>query len=135
MDLYLPCVGVRPNSSFVPKSLLNSKEEIVVDEYLAVKGVTNIWSCGDVAAIEGNKVLPANAQAIHLVQTLEALLLNRAKKSPYKPSEKPMGVVIVGRKKGFGQVGSWSLPNFLIQSAKGKTFMVEKLPNVVDGSM
>ena len=135
VDLYLPCVGVRANSSFMPSALLNTRGEITVDEFMAVKGVKDVWSCGDVAAIQANKFTHANEQAAHLARTLNFVLSGGSKPAPYKPNTTDMGAVIVGRRKGFGQVGWLTLPNFLIQSAKGKTFMVEKLPNVVNGSM
>lgn len=135
-DLYLSCVGVTPNSSFMPKDLLNAQGFIVVDEYMAVKGASDMWSCGDVADIEAKKAMHAGPQAAHLAATLHSVLATGKKTgAPYKPNPKQMGAVTVGRAKGFGQMGSWSLPNFLVMFAKGKTMMVENLPKVVSGTM
>jgi NADH dehydrogenase FAD-containing subunit len=135
-DLYLPCVGVTPNTSFMPKNLLNPQGSIMVDEYMAVKGASDIWSCGDAADIQAKKVMYAAEQAAYLGKILQSVLTTGKKTGdPYKPNPKPMGAVTVGRAKGFGQMGSWSLPSFLVMFLKGKTMMVEKLPKVIDGTM
>jgi apoptosis-inducing factor 2 len=135
-DLYLPCVGVTPNTSFIPKKLLNAHGEIMVDEYMAVKGVSDIWSCGDAADIQAKKVMYVGEQAAYLAATLHSILTTGKKTgAPYKLNPKPMGAVTVGRAKGFGQMGSWSIPSFVVMFVKGKTMMVEKLPAAVNGTM
>lgn len=134
-DLYLAATGITLNTSFMPKDLLNDRGEIVVDEYMKVKGAKDMWSCGDAAAIQEKKVLHATEQAKSLAANLHSYLTTGATKAPYKPDPKPMGVVTVGRAKGFGQAGSWSLPSFLIMFVKGNTMMVEKLPKVIAGTL
>lgn len=52
VDLYLPTVGVLPNTEFVPKSLLNEDGDVCVDDYLRVKGVEGVWAAGDVVDIQ-----------------------------------------------------------------------------------
>jgi apoptosis-inducing factor 2 len=133
-DCYIPCVGLSPNSSFMPKTLLNAKSEIMVDEYMQVKGAKDIWSCGDVADIEANKVFHIASQAPMCAANIQASLTSNPK-TPYKPSNKPMGAVTVGRAKGFGAFGSWSLPGFLIYHMKVKSMMVEKLAKALAGTM
>jgi apoptosis-inducing factor 2 len=135
-DLYLPCVGVTPNTSFMPKNLLDAQGSIMVDEYMAVKGTSDIWSCGDAADIEAKRVMYVGEQTGYLGKTLHSVLTTGKKtEAPYKPNPKPMGAVTVGRAKGFGQMGSWSLPSFLVMYVKGKTMMVENLPKVINGTM
>lgn len=135
-DLYLACVGIKPNTSFMPKNLLNAHGEIMVDEYMAVKGASDMWSCGDAADIQAKKAMYVGEQGPHLAATLHSVLTTGKKTgAPYKPNPKPMGAVTVGRAKGFGQMGTWSLPSFLVMFLKGKTMMVEKLPNVINGTM
>jgi apoptosis-inducing factor 2 len=134
-DLYLSCVGVTPNTSFMPKNLLNANGDVMVDEYMAVKGASDMWSCGDAADIQEKKAMYAGEQATHLAATLHSVLTTGKTGAPYKPNPKPIGAVTVGRAKGFGQMGSWSLPNFLIMFLKGKTMMVENLPKVINGAM
>jgi NADH dehydrogenase FAD-containing subunit len=134
-DLYLAATGVTPNTSFMPKDLLNDRDEIVVDEHMKVKGANDIWSCGDAANIQAKKVMYAAEQAKYLGATLHSVLTTGGIKTPYKPDTKPMGAVTVGRAKGFGQMGSWSLPSFMVMFLKGKTMMVENLPKMITGAM
>jgi NADH dehydrogenase FAD-containing subunit len=132
-DFYLPAVGLEANSSFMPKNLLNDRGEIMVDEFMAVKGVKDIWSCGDVADIQTNKVFYASQQAPVLAANIHASLTSKPT-TPYKPNNKPMGAVTVGRNKGFGAFGNWSLPGFFIYHMKVKTMMVENLPKTIAGT-
>lgn len=133
-DCYIPCLGLSPNSSFMPKPLLNRHGEIMVDEYMQVKGVKDIWSCGDVADIQANKVFFIAAQAPMCAANIQASLTSKPKTS-YKPNNKPIGAVTVGRAKGFGAFGSWSLPGFLIYHMKVKSMMVENLAKALAGTM
>jgi NADH dehydrogenase FAD-containing subunit len=119
----------------LPKALLNARGELTVDPYFAVKGAKDIYSLGDVADIQAKKALHVGPQAEYLGKILNLILTGKPVPAPYKVDNKPMGAVTVGRSKGFGVMGSWSLPNFLIQFAKGKTMMVENLPKAVAGTM
>jgi apoptosis-inducing factor 2 len=120
----------------MPKNLLNANGEIVVDEYMAVKGAIDIWSCGDAADIQAKQAMYTGEQAAYLAATLHSVLGTGKKTgAPYKINPKPMGAVTVGRAKGFGQMGTWSLPSFLIMFLKGKTMLVEKLPAAINGTM
>lgn len=51
-DLYLPTMGLVPNSSYVPAKFLNSNGFVVVDEYLRVKGATDVWAAGDISSVQ-----------------------------------------------------------------------------------
>ena len=50
-DLYLPTMGLVPNTEFLDPKLLNERKYVDVDEYLRVKAVENVWACGDVVSI------------------------------------------------------------------------------------
>jgi thioredoxin reductase len=49
-DLYMPTMGLTPNTEFLPSSFLNERKCVEVDELFQVKGVENIWACGDVVS-------------------------------------------------------------------------------------
>jgi NADH dehydrogenase FAD-containing subunit len=51
-DLYISTTGILPNSEFIPKTLLNEKGFVVVDEFLRVKGATDMWAVGDINHLE-----------------------------------------------------------------------------------
>lgn len=50
-DLYLPTVGLMPNSAYVPGTFVNNSGFVKVDECLRVKGTTEVWALGDVSQI------------------------------------------------------------------------------------
>lgn len=54
-DLFLNTLGVFPNTSFIPKNLLNERTEAIVDDYLHVESTTDIWAAGDVTDAQGKQ--------------------------------------------------------------------------------
>ena len=56
-DLYISAVGVVPNNSFIPSSLLSQSGWVECDENLAVKNVSNIYAIGDI--VDGQKKMAA----------------------------------------------------------------------------
>ena len=48
VDLYLPTIGLIPNTEYVPKKLLNEKGDVMVDQFLRVNGVESVWAAGDI---------------------------------------------------------------------------------------
>jgi NADH dehydrogenase FAD-containing subunit len=48
VDLYLPTIGLLPNTEYVPKELLNEKGDVMVDQFLRVKSVSDVWAAGDI---------------------------------------------------------------------------------------
>ena len=56
VDLYIPTLGMISNTEWVTeKELLNEKGEVIVDDFLKVKGVENVWAAGDVSSLEPNQ--------------------------------------------------------------------------------
>lgn len=82
-DLYIPTFGLIPNSSFLPTELLDAKCYVVVDSYLKVIGVEDVWAIGDVSACEWSQVIPANKQSTHVAKNI-LLLLNNKQPLPYR---------------------------------------------------
>lgn len=82
-DLYIPTFGLIPNSSFLPTEFLDAKCYVVVDSYLKVIGVEDVWAIGDVSACEWSQVIPANKQSTHVAKNI-LLLLNNKQPLPYR---------------------------------------------------
>jgi NADH dehydrogenase FAD-containing subunit len=82
-DLYLPTVGVLPNSEYVPKALLDEKGYVVVDQNLRVKNATDIWAAGDIIDIEPSQLVYCEKQATALAKNLD-LTLKGKEPVPYK---------------------------------------------------
>ena len=82
-DLYIPTFGVTPNSSYIPEKYLNNNSFVVVDDYLKVKGLENVWAIGDVSDHEPPQFLFADKQAAHLAKNIILILSSKAP-LPYK---------------------------------------------------
>ncbi len=50
-DLYLPTMGLVPNSEFLDPKYLNEKKNVVVDDVFRVKGLDNVWAAGDIVSV------------------------------------------------------------------------------------
>jgi NADH dehydrogenase FAD-containing subunit len=134
-DVFLPLYGVRPNTSFIPAHLLESNGSLKLEKTLQVVGLKNVWGVGDVGNVESKQAMKAEAQTIHLSSNLDAVLVGNAAAplAEYKPADKPMMFVTIGKKKGTGQMGTFKVFSFLVAYAKGRSIFVEKVPGLVAG--
>ncbi|KAF8848095.1 FAD/NAD(P)-binding domain-containing protein [Acephala macrosclerotiorum] len=132
-DLYLPTVGLTPNSSYIPADLLNGNGFVIVDEYLRVKGHPDVWAVGDVSAVQRPQLVNAMKQVAHAAKNI-GLAIKGQNLVVYKTGGGDMLAVPVGRKSGTGHMGNWKLPGFMINMVKGKTLFTENLPKTIDGS-
>lgn len=69
---YLPTTGMTPNTSFVPKSMLDENEYIRRTSFLRADGYKSIFVVGDAGNLEDNRALAADAQAGHLIKVFPA---------------------------------------------------------------
>lgn len=79
IDLYIPTIGVKPNSSYIPEKHLNNNAFVIVDDFLKVKGVDNVWAIGDVSDREPPVFMAASNQATYAAKSLGLIL---SKKTP-----------------------------------------------------
>lgn len=86
-DLYLPTVGLQPNSSYVPAGLVNGNGFVVVDEFLRVKGAAGVWAVGDVSAIQRPQYTNTETQSAQVAKNI-GLVLKGAQPVKYKVTEK-----------------------------------------------
>ncbi|KAJ6160742.1 apoptosis-inducing factor [Penicillium chermesinum] len=126
-DLYIPTFGLIPNTSYLNDRYLNSKGFVIVNDYLKVKGVDDVWAIGDVSDHERPQFMFADSQSAHLVKNL---LLEET--ALHKVASPAMGLQI-GRKKGTGHMGNFKLPGFLVSLLR-KDLFLEIMPGIVDGS-
>ncbi|KAM3086484.1 hypothetical protein ACMFMG_000615 [Clarireedia jacksonii] len=132
-DMYIPTMGIVPNSSYIPEQYLNPGGYVIVDEYLRVKGTTDVWAAGDISAVERAQYGHMDKQSAHVAKNL-GLLLKGGELVKYKPDPKEILAVPVGKKVGTGHMGSIRLPSFMVNMVKGKTLFTDKVPGVVTGS-
>lgn len=76
-DLYIPTMGLVPNSTYIPSNLLNASGFVNVDEYLKVKGVKDVWAVGDVSAVERPQYVNTEKQSVHVAKNITLLLSNK----------------------------------------------------------
>ncbi|KAJ9444700.1 Apoptosis-inducing factor-like protein A [Diplonema papillatum] len=132
-DVYLPLVGVRPNTDFVPSNMTNAKGEISVDTYLRAKGKDNVWAIGDCNDVESKMMMKATAHADACAGNLVALLTGSKKTKAYKASDKVMMFATVGKKAGTGEAGGFKFPSFMVSSMKGKALFSQNLRKQIAG--
>ncbi|KAH8656106.1 hypothetical protein BGZ60DRAFT_385327 [Tricladium varicosporioides] len=112
-ELYLPTVGVIPNTEFVPKAFLNERGDVVVDEYLRVKNAKDIWAAGDVVDVQPSQMMYAANQSKALAKNLDHVLKGQ-QPVVYKTDGSPMIAVSLGRSKGTGRSGNMRLPSLIV---------------------
>lgn len=59
VDLYIPTLGLIPNSEFMPTELKNEKGEVAVDDFLQVQGAEGVWAAGDISDKQPNQLVYA----------------------------------------------------------------------------
>jgi len=133
-DLYLPLFGVQVNTSFVPASLLDSAGNLNLDKTMCVMGTKNIWGIGDVGNMESKQLTVTDAQILHLSAALDSVLTGEsAHVKEYKPSEKTMIFITMGKKYATGQIGGWKLWGWIVSYVKGRMLFVDTAQGYVSG--
>lgn len=84
------------NSEYIPKTLLNEKGEVVVDSFLRVKNVQNIWAAGDITNLEPSQLVYAQKQSAALAKSLDAILKGK-EPIAYAPGGKRIVALTLGR--------------------------------------
>lgn len=74
VDLYLPTVGMLPNSEFIPKALLDDKGYVAVDEFLRVKTVKDVWAVGDISNLDPAQIIYLNKQITAIAKNLDLVI-------------------------------------------------------------
>ena len=135
VDLYIPAQGVVPNSSFLPKNLLNSSGYVTTNaETLRVdEAGPRVYAIGDIADYSRNTILDIYDSLPVLVVNLKRDLLSY---NPSTPDSKPKGkdriykvnfkitqAVPIGSAGGVGALAGWSLPSLLIWWVKARDML------------
>ncbi|TQV96135.1 apoptosis-inducing factor [Cordyceps javanica] len=132
-DLYLPTVGMAPNSEFVPAELLDDKKLVRADEYMRVPGPARVWAVGDVVGGPGAGYLMTEAQASCVANNITGAL--SGKEPERRGSVMDIVLFSTGRSGGVGRYRWVPIPSFAVWVAKSRTLGVERTPKFVDGSM
>ena len=128
--------GVKPSAVIESLGCEKERSRVLVNEYLAVPGVSGLWAAGDCAAVpdgyETGTFFPPTAQhglreAIVAAQNIEASILNR----PLKPFVfKTLGqLATIGRHTGVAMMFGFKFSGFLAW-AMWRTVYLLKLPRL-----
>ncbi|KAI0478076.1 hypothetical protein F4859DRAFT_46634 [Xylaria cf. heliscus] len=133
-DLYLPTMGMAPNTEFLPDVLLTTKKFVDIDEFYAVKGAENIWAAGDVVWKPRGSFVLTDKQAAGVAKNIDAVIRGKSQ-TPVKTIPIDVLMVATGRSRGAGRMGPVKAFSLMVYLIKGKTLGTEKLPSWVDGSL
>ncbi|KAI8630468.1 FAD/NAD(P)-binding domain-containing protein [Xylariaceae sp. FL1651] len=132
-DLYLPTMGMVPNTEFLPATLLTDKKFVDIDEFYRVKGADDVWAAGDVVWKPRGSFVLTDKQAAGVAKNIDSVLKG---KNPTPVKTIPIDVLMVatGRSRGAGRMGPVKAFSMMVYFIKGKTLGTQGLPAWVDGS-
>ncbi|KAI0204877.1 hypothetical protein F4808DRAFT_313600 [Astrocystis sublimbata] len=133
-DLYLPTMGMLPNTEFLPEALLTAAKFIDIDEFYAVKNAENVWAAGDVVWKPRGSFVLTDKQAAGVAKNIDAIIKGKPQ-TPVKTIPIDVLMVATGRSRGAGRMGPIKAFSLMVYMIKGKTLGVERLSSWVDGSM
>jgi apoptosis-inducing factor 2 len=108
-DLFIPVLGTTPNTSFLPREMLDDAGFVKQTASLLVDGQKNIYVIGDAGNLEDSRGYLADLQVQHLVKVLDAKLSGGADPGEYKVDPKMSFGLSLGKSRGTGQMGTWKV--------------------------
>jgi NADH dehydrogenase FAD-containing subunit len=133
-DVYLSAFGLKPNTEFVPASMLAPSGRIKQTKRLRAEGHDNVFVVGDAGNLEDTRAMVADAQSQYVAKALQAYFTgSEAAAVDYKPNENFMIGVSIGRNTGVGQAMGMKLFSWVIWYFKSRTLGVDKVGDIVAG--
>ncbi|OAL48275.1 FAD/NAD(P)-binding domain-containing protein [Pyrenochaeta sp. DS3sAY3a] len=135
-DYYVPAYGVKPNSSWLPRELLDDKNKLIANKetFRVDAAGPRVYAFGDIASYSRNSVLDILNGLPVLSVNIKRDLVSFNPASPdakpkgqdrlYKPEMKAMQIAPIGTGGGVGEVMGWKAPSFLVWAIKGRDYMV-----------
>ncbi|KAJ9138868.1 Apoptosis-inducing factor 1 [Pleurostoma richardsiae] len=133
-DVYLPTMGLVPNSEYVDGKYLNDRGNVVVDEKFRVKGQADVWAAGDIVGKPRCGFMITQKHAAGVAKNVELVLKG---KEALVVKDPPIDIFAcaVGRGRGAGRLGPVKALSIMIWLAKGRTLAVERMAGYIDGSV
>lgn len=133
-DLYLPTMGLIPNSDFVDRKYLNDKKLVIVDEFFRVDGAGAVWAAGDIVSKPRAGFIITQKQAAGVAKNIEAALKDKA---PTQVKGMPVDAIAcsIGRSRGVGRIASVKMPSIVVWLVKGRTLGMGSVTAYIDGSV
>jgi NADH dehydrogenase FAD-containing subunit len=148
-DLYIPATGLSPNTSWLPKDLLNERGQVDTNQKtLRVdKAGERVYAVGDVANYSVGGVMAMMDAIPTALTNIKRDLLHAAaaektgageisstgKDREYANKFGESQLVPVGRTKGVGAIFGWELPGFMVWAIKGRDYLSSTFPGSLKG--
>ncbi|CAO2651565.1 Nn.00g041350.m01.CDS01 [Neocucurbitaria sp. VM-36] len=135
-DFYVPAYGVEPNSSWLPKELLDEKAKLITNAETSRVDIAGprVYGFGDIVSYSRNNVWDMlSAMPALFVNMKRDLLSYDARMPDAKPKGKDrlfkvetrVGMIApIGSGGGVGEIKGWNVPSFFVWLLKGRDFMV-----------
>ncbi|KAI4602405.1 hypothetical protein KJ359_009648 [Pestalotiopsis sp. 9143b] len=132
-DLYLPTMGMAPNTEYLPAKVLREDKFVAIDEFYRVKNASNVWAAGDIVWLPRGSYVITDKQAAGVAKNIDLVLHD---KNPAVVKTIPMDILMaaVGRSRGVGRIGPVKVFSYMVYTIKGKTLGTQTLPGMVNGT-
>lgn len=126
-DLIIQANGLKPNSSFLPSTLLDESGFLQTNEFLQLKDYPNVVALGDIVSGTNSDLVSLKmVQGPTFEKTIDYLLdKGQDKRKPLK-SIKTTQLVPISHNGGIGVLFGFGIPNFMVRMIKAKDFMLSK---------
>jgi len=133
-DLFLPTMGLVPNTEFLPAEYLNDKKFADVDAEFRVKAsAEDTWALGDVVSKPRPSIPETDAQAAGVAKNID-LALEGQPQVPVKGYPVDVFLCTTGRHRGVGRLGWFRTPSITVWAIKGRTLGMERTAKTVNGT-
>ncbi|CAI4210756.1 unnamed protein product [Parascedosporium putredinis] len=133
VDLYLPTMGLKPNTGYLSEKLLNENKYVEVDEFYQVKNAENVWACGDIVSKPRAGFMITDKQAAGVAKNIELVIQGKAQ-LPVKLLPVDALMCAAGRDRGAGRIGNVKVFSIMAWALKGRTLGMPWAPKYVDGT-
>ncbi|OIW28358.1 FAD/NAD(P)-binding domain-containing protein [Coniochaeta ligniaria NRRL 30616] len=133
-DLYLPTMGLVPNTEFVGGEFKDEGGRVLVDECFNVKGAEGVWAAGDVVGRPRCGFLITQKQAGGVAKNIGAVLKG---KQPAVVKGMPFDIFTcaTGRSRAAGRMGAVKMLSIMAWAGKGRYLGLNYMAGYVDGSV
>ncbi|OKL61067.1 hypothetical protein UA08_03343 [Talaromyces atroroseus] len=141
-DLYIPAIGVLPNTNFLDRDLLDKDGYVKVDSSsLRVENAgPRVYALGHVCSSKPQAIHAIMGQAPVIGENLKQDLLaadrgdvaDKIIYRAYKPDARVSQLVVIG-KKGVGLAFGWKISSFLVWLIKGRDYWLGMTPPMWNG--
>jgi NADH dehydrogenase FAD-containing subunit len=133
-DLYLPTMGLIPNTEYLDKSYLNENGFVVVNDNYEVHGAEGVWAVGDLVGKPRCGFMITQKQAAGVGRNVDAVLGGK-EQSVVKGMPFDILVCAVGRSRTAGRMGVVKMLSVMGWAAKGRTLGMQMLGGYINGSV